>query len=151
MRPLFFGACLTPLKKKDGGLRPIACGLTLRRLATKTVLKPEMKKLADLFQPTQMGCGIPGGVEAATHAARTFLSTRSDKPKVLIKLDFQNAFNTLRRDWLLRQVRKYAPRLSHLAFQSYAHPTFLVSQNHILLSSNGVQQGDPAGPALFLS
>ena len=32
VQPIFFGARLIPLKKKDGGLRPIAVGNTLRRL-----------------------------------------------------------------------------------------------------------------------
>ena len=33
--PFFFGAKLTALQKKDGGVRPIAVGNTLRRLAAK--------------------------------------------------------------------------------------------------------------------
>ena len=34
-RPFFFGATLTTLNKKDGGVRPIAVGCSLRRLAAK--------------------------------------------------------------------------------------------------------------------
>ena len=32
--PYFYGANLTALSKSDGGVRPIACGFTLRRLAS---------------------------------------------------------------------------------------------------------------------
>ncbi|XP_055354395.1 uncharacterized protein LOC129600034 [Paramacrobiotus metropolitanus] len=35
IRPFFFGANLIPLGKKDGGVRPIAVGETLRRLVSK--------------------------------------------------------------------------------------------------------------------
>lgn len=34
-RPFFFGASLIALTKKDGGVRPITVGCTLRRLAAK--------------------------------------------------------------------------------------------------------------------
>ncbi len=34
LRPVFFGARLIGLLKKDGGFRPIACGDVFRRLAT---------------------------------------------------------------------------------------------------------------------
>ena len=35
LRPYFFGAKLSALKKTDGGLRPIAVGNTFRRLSAK--------------------------------------------------------------------------------------------------------------------
>ena len=35
IRPFFFGARLTALRKSDGGVRPIASGCTLRRLVAK--------------------------------------------------------------------------------------------------------------------
>ena len=36
IRPFLFGASLTALNKKDGGVRLIAVGCTLRRLVAKT-------------------------------------------------------------------------------------------------------------------
>ena len=38
IRPTVYGANLTALKKPDGGVRPIAVGLTTRRLAAKIVM-----------------------------------------------------------------------------------------------------------------
>ena len=40
IQPIFFGANLCALSKKDGGIRPIAVGSTLRRLVTKVGFKP---------------------------------------------------------------------------------------------------------------
>ena len=37
VKPFFLGATLIPLRKKDGGIRPIAVGQTLRRLVSKCV------------------------------------------------------------------------------------------------------------------
>ena len=39
LRPYFFGASLFAFAKKDGGLRPIAVGLTLRRLVAKVACR----------------------------------------------------------------------------------------------------------------
>ena len=39
--PLFYGARLIALNKKDGGVRPIAVGNTLRRLATEVGMASE--------------------------------------------------------------------------------------------------------------
>ena len=33
--PMFFGGCLMAMNKKSGGIRPIAVGFSLRRLASK--------------------------------------------------------------------------------------------------------------------
>ena len=55
----------------------------------------------DKLHPIQLGCGIKAGCEAAIHASRTFLYNASkERPRVLLKLDYQNAFNSLRRDRL---------------------------------------------------
>jgi len=51
IRPVFCGAALCALNKKDFGIRPIAVGLTLRRLVAKAVLDKVAAKMA----PTQIG------------------------------------------------------------------------------------------------
>ena len=45
LRPFFFGAKLIALIKIDGGLRPIAIGNTLRRIAENVSLKRKSEKL----------------------------------------------------------------------------------------------------------
>src|ERR1700723_3818649 len=76
--PIFYGATLTAFKKKSGGLRPIACG-------------------------------VAHGAEAIVHATRFLLNTASSLGdqgdcSAGIKLDFSNAFNSIRRDWLLDKI-----------------------------------------------
>ena len=51
--PLFYGARLIALNKKDGGVRPIAVGNTLRRLATKAGLSSEAAFLGQELSPVQ--------------------------------------------------------------------------------------------------
>ena len=73
IRPIFCGASLCALNKKDGGIRPIAVGSTLRRLVAKTAAKCVQEKMAARMAPTQLGFGVKQGTEAAVHATRRFL------------------------------------------------------------------------------
>ena len=73
IRHYFFGANLTALQKKDGGVRPIAVGFTLRRLTAKVAGNKLMEEMGELLAPRQLGYGVKGGVEAAVHAARLYL------------------------------------------------------------------------------
>ena len=68
---------------------------------------------------------------------------------LLLKLDFKNAFNTLRRDKMLESVKEYAPELFTFIHAAYGQASLLFCGDHILESAEGVQQGDPLGPLLF--
>jgi hypothetical protein len=108
IQPVFCGASLLALKKKDGGLRPIAVGNTLRRLVAKAACKLVTSKLVDRFVPVQLGFGVPRATEAAAHAARRYIS---DLPPGhgLLKLDFSNALNNIRREAIFAAVRQDIP------------------------------------------
>ena len=148
IRPIFFGANLCALSKKDEGIRPIAVGTTFRRLSTKAGLKPISRELGILFRPNQLGYSSKGGSEAAAHAARHYLMSNTQN-KVFLKLDIKNAFNTINRDVILQKVKEETPSLYNLIWQAYSKPSHLFYRNHILSSETGLQQGDPSGPALF--
>ena len=91
------------LRKKCGGVRPIAVGCSLRRLVAKVACKKVAVEMAELLAPRQLGFGVCGGSEAAVHAARRFLSAMGEDQAV-VKLDFTNAFNSIRRDCVLEAV-----------------------------------------------
>ena len=64
-------------------------------------------EMAALFFPRQLGYGIANGAEAAVHAARLYLN-KADHNTVMVKLDFKNAFNSIRRDKMLEAVQEFA-------------------------------------------
>ena len=74
MWPLFFGAALTALNKKDGGVRRIAVGCTLRRLVAKVASRAVWERMGLLLALLQLGFGTSMGAEAASHAVRTYQS-----------------------------------------------------------------------------
>ena len=59
IKPLFFSARLTAFCKKDGGLRPIAVGNVLRRLAAKIAAEQTSSLLKATFAPLQFGVAVP--------------------------------------------------------------------------------------------
>ena len=147
VRPLFFGANLLAFNKKEGGLRPIAVGNTLRRLSSKLASGAVMPQAAELLMPMQLGCGVPGGAEAIVHAARNYVHKRNDF--TLVKLDFANAFNSVKRQALFDAVDLKFPAISSYVRAAYHQPSHLRFGDYYISSEKGVQQGDPLGPLLF--
>ena len=145
----FYGANLIALGKEDGGVRPIAVGFTIRRLAAKLIMFAHKDFSKQEFQPNQLGVGTPKGAEAAVHALRSYLENPENKDKVLLKIDFKNAFNMIRRDKILNLVKKKLPNIYNFVYQEYAEKTSLRFGGEIIESKEGVQQGDPIGPFLF--
>jgi hypothetical protein len=144
----FYGATLCAFTKKDGGIRPIAVGNTLRRLVGKCAAHAVQDVVLAQVRPAQLGYGVQHGAEATVHAVRQFTAVDTT-PRVLLKLDFKNAFNSVRRDVVLKAVKEHVPSLLPLALQSYGSDTSLFFGDDKVLSREGVQQGDPLGPLLF--
>ena len=120
-RAFFFGASLFAFNKNDGGIRPIAVGLTLRRLAAKIACRAVSNQCADFLKPRQVGVGVKRGAEALVHGARRFLENMPDNYS-FIKLDFSNAFNSVRRDCILEAVSERAPELLGYVCSAYGGP-----------------------------
>ncbi|KAL1448203.1 hypothetical protein WDU94_012273 [Cyamophila willieti] len=147
--PLLYGASLFALTKKDGGVRPIAVGSVVRRLVAKLSCFSVKEEMAALFLPHQLGFGTKLGCEAAIHAARAYVSDPSHEDQVLLKIDFQNAFNSVERDVMLLRIREMAPSLYPFLSQCYRQSSNLFFDDKIILSQVGAQQGHPAGSLLF--
>ena len=68
---------------------------------------------------------------------------------MLVKVDFQNAFNNIRRDHILHSVKESYPEMYPFVWQAYEKSSNLFYGDYIIHSSSGLQQGDPLGPFLF--
>jgi hypothetical protein len=148
IQPYLFGGRLLALSKKDGGVRPIAVGAVWRRLAAKCANVYAVGRCKDLLEPRQLGVAVEGGAEAAIHAARRFvLSMPADH--IFVKLDFTNAFNSLRRDAMLETVAEDVPEVYNFCRLAYANPSLLAFGDRTISSEMGPQQGDPLGPLVF--
>ncbi|KAJ9437513.1 Retrotransposable element SLACS 132 kDa protein [Diplonema papillatum] len=153
-RPFWYGAKLVALEKKDGGLRPIACGEILRRLAAKVLMADkEVKKAIEkaLLGATQTGVGRKAGADAMlTSMRRIGALYMSEGPgKGVVKLDLKNAFNLVDRQSILLAVAEEVPALARYAEAAYGARSQLTFGHEVVWSESGVQQGDPLGPLFF--
>ena len=100
--PWLVGAPLTALAKQPTGFRPIAVGEVLRRLISRIGCAAAKSQLQALFQPSgQVGVGVSGGLDAAIHGLRVFLTDHdADEDLCCLKVDMANAFDTCNRDTL---------------------------------------------------
>ena len=149
--PWLVGAPLTALIKQPTGFRPIAVGEVLRRLISWIGCAAVRCQLPSLFLPSgQVGVGVSGGLDAAIHALRVFLTDYgTDEGLCCLKVDMANAFNACSREALLHRTREHLPELYSWVQWCYTCVGELRFGSHRIGSSTGVQQGDPLGPILF--
>lgn len=146
---VLYGARLIALTKKDKGIRPIAVGSTYRRLTAKIACKDVRDLVSSYLKPTQIGFSIKGGCEAAVHACRTYIKSNRGNRKVILKIDFKNAFNSVERDEMLRNIRMKSPSIYPFMWQCYSSSSILFFGKDQIMSEVGAQQGDPCGPLAF--
>lgn len=151
-RQYLFGARLIALVKKNGGLRPIACGDVLRRIAGKAIVRACITKIAPMLH-RQLGVGISCGADIMVALGLAFARLARDKgadPQLaMLSMDLKNAFNMISRTIMLAQVAKMLPEAYHYAVAAYGMPTYLTYGFVIIISSSGAQQGDPPGCIFF--
>ena len=107
-----------------------------------------LKSIPQLEAPHQLGFGIAGGVEAAVHTGRVYLNHLPPE-KAMLKADFRNAFNSIRRDKMLKAVDRHIPQLLPFVHSAYSAPSILFWEDAQVISAEGIQQVDPLGPMLF--
>lgn len=153
LSPFLAGAHLSALDKKQGGIRPLACGNTLRRLVSKCLCFVSKEKIRKVLAPHQVGVSVPGGAEVITHEAKNIrellLSSDNYKDHGYLKIDFENAFNRLSRQAIYEELTKEFQELLPYFNWCYANHTSLYFGKFKVSSEVGVQQGDPVGPFFF--
>jgi hypothetical protein len=146
-------ANLSPIRKPDDGVRPIAVGEVPRRLVGKcvlaTLLEHEFVKKA--FDRVQYGIGMSNGKEVIVHAVASYLDSHSkDNDLCVFQIDIINAFNLGNRDAILRLFADHIKCAAPYVFSLLGdQPYLFIGYVHYILSCMGVQQGDPLGPLLF--
>jgi hypothetical protein len=155
-RQLLLAARLIPLSKREdpNGVRPIAVGEVLVRVAGKLAFDLVRNEVYALFESVQLGCGATGGAQTA--ATLIQLAARSDWPLLIILRDITNAFNEVSRVIIMERLYEQ-PQLWRIFRMSLwllgaATPLFVVENGAVLfaiVSVTGVRQGCTLGPFLF--
>ena len=146
---LFLQANLTALGPK---CRPICVGSTMRRMLSAGAARQYRDRIARInVSEGQFGVGVAGGVERVALRAKVHHQTGC----WVVGLDCSNAFNTVKRTAVFKEITRVAPRLAPLVAKCYGGPPADVffeldsGERRTIASKTGVQQGDALGPALF--
>ena len=145
---LMAGAKLVLLPKKDGGLRPIAVGELVRRIAGKILVTRYQASIALNLQPLQAGVACAGGMERIIHAIQVW-ATDSASEEALIQVDLKNAFGCLDRVHMLNSIREICPVFLPYALACYSGSSLVQGGDLSAAVSSGVHQGDPLSPLFF--
>ena len=140
---------LLSCRKKNGGLRPIAVGEVLRRLTSKSLSTVARHTIFSSLSPLPLRVCVRGGCEAIIHSASQLMSSSPPDQRWFLLLDFQNAFNSINREFMFEEIRRCIPSLSAWMEACYSSQPLLHLGLDTIRSSCGVQQGDPLGPLAF--
>jgi hypothetical protein len=158
VRAWLFGATLVPLVKPGAAgeppkIRPIACGDVLRRTWANLLVHAVAEDAARwLSARRQFGVAVPGGADAIVLAGRLYanrLRFEPDSGRVIVKVDFANAYNTLSRRAMLVALAGAFPALLPYALAAYGGHSCLFAQGEVVESQEGLHQGDPFAPLGF--
>ena len=125
LRPYFFVAKLIALKKPDGGLRSIAVGITFHRLSAKCAGYCAFESRQARYGNRQVGVGTKRDAELASHVFRCLIESPQSKENVILKIDFENAFNSINWQFLLEKVFEIHPEVYKYSHSAYSQPSFL--------------------------
>ena len=91
----------------------------------------------------QIGIGCPSGAQSLIAAAKIGINMIKQNPnKAMIKLDFQNCYNTIDRQKVLNVMAELAPELTGVFYQRYSDPYMLLHVDGTRdMFSNGMAQG----------
>jgi hypothetical protein len=92
------GGDLFGILKKDGGIRPITCGMMTRRIAGRVITALARPEMEETFKKLQKGVGAPNGATRITNNTAYWFEQRKNADDwVAMKIDFTNAFNNVSR------------------------------------------------------
>ena len=91
-----------------------------------------------------------GGYDVGIHAARAALKKCIHTGNCALKIDFENAFNSIKRNFFLQLIAAWVPHLLPSAWLYYSSPSKVFSNEGVEFSSEeGAQQGDHVGNHAF--
>ena len=149
VKPIILASRLIAIAKEDGGIRPIAIGEAILKIAEAYLLSLAKNNIADELEPIQLAFKSKG-TEEIIHASRKSY----DEGKSIISIDCTNAFNTIKRTKLFAALQStksdirtlFAPILwLEYAFPTRLHNNFMEK----LYSREGVRQGSVLASLFF--
>jgi hypothetical protein len=158
---LLLSSRVVPIEKPNGGIRPVAIGEMLVRLASRHAMETIAGAATKYFGDIQLGCGATGGAQVASQVMLGVLLSdrnagRGDNAPAAFLIDVANAFPEADRLPMLNnlyEVQAFAPVWNMVYWLlSTDAPLFVVRDGQVMDTvsrQRGVPQGDPLSAFLF--
>ena len=103
------------------------------------------------YENRQVGVGTKRGAELTSHVLFPLFDRKpSAQRNIILKIDFEDAFNSINRQFMLMKVFEIHPEVYKYSHSAYSQPSFPFYGDSVIKSCEATQQGDPESPALFL-
>ena len=142
-------ARLTALTKKDGGVRRIATGCSLRRLTARTLAKQFAKEFEKECAPFQYALSTRAGTDCVGHLLRA--ATEANPRATVLSVDGIGAYDHVLRAAMLSRLERMqeAKALIPFVMLSYSEPSTNdwfddTGHRRTVLREEGSEQGDPS-------
>ena len=140
-------ACRLIAIDKCPGIRPIGIGECLRRLIGKLALKVARQDILQATGVSQLCTGHESACEAGILAMMKIYEEENSEAVLLV--DATNAFNSINRQAVLRNVRIHCPILAPIVVNSYRLNPNLFIDGEAIQSREGITQGDPLAMVIY--
>ena len=132
---------------KNPSVRPIGICEVMQCIIAKAVLTITRGDIMEAAGPLQLCAGQPAGVEAASHAVRSWYDDEATEGVLLA--DGSNDFNTLNRQGTFHNVHHLCPSMAQILVNCYRESAPLFVDSSTLWSEEGTTQGDPLAMPLY--
>ena len=145
-------ARLTALSKPNGGVRGIATGEVLRRLASRVLARQYAEIFDAATRPFQYALRTRAGTDCLAAILRT--AAELDESATIVSLDGRAAYDTVSRAAMFHKLFEVAPALVPFVRGIYGRTSVYYWWNDQgvrkeILQAEGCHQGDPLAPALY--
>jgi hypothetical protein len=114
------------------------------------VLRKALPLATAYLLPHQVSTVAAAGTEILVHGfCEKLQQFGHDSGNVALRVDAANVFNAVSRAEILERVREQAPPAARFVQASYGKQPYVVAGTTLLLSRQGMDQGDPLGMLLF--
>ena len=152
--PYIMDAPLPPLRKPDGGVKPIAVVESLRRMVSSIAMSRVKAHAKYLHAPFELGVITKAGAETIIHGVRKWVDTLGNNDQYgMLQVNLRNAFNLVSRRVILRETQRHLPEIAPWVKLCYGFRQDLkLWTGSITISSHTrIQQGEPWVPSFSTS
>eukprot|EP00971_Amphidinium_carterae_P238736 4739245-Amphidinium_carterae.4 len=150
---LMTASSLVALRKDaQDGVRPIAVPAIWRKVASSMIVEQYKDVVTTYLGKRQFGIYVANG--SAAFATRVQELAEASPQSLIIQCDMANAFGSVHRHALQQAMQRCSSDLSHmtrswLAHESTGYMLRADGRRHKVVSSRGIQQGDPLSALAF--